>query len=99
MILITLIENAFKHGVMSVAGKSWIKMVVECVDERINIEIRNGWKNKRNGHGIGLENLRSQLEHLYGKKFELLMDDNNLEEFGVKLIIKESNEIQVSHRG
>ena len=69
MMLITLMENAFKHGVEPVAEKSWIHMSVKCDDQQLNININNGRKNKMNGHGIGLENLQSQLKHLFGENF------------------------------
>ncbi len=87
MMLITLMENAFKHGVMPIAGKSWIDMVVECTETNIHIEIHNGWKRKENGHGIGMENLLSQLQHLYQERFKLFIEDQDPEQFGVKLTI------------
>jgi sensor histidine kinase YesM len=87
MMLITLMENAFKHGVMPVAGRSWIDMSIECGETSVHIEIRNGWKCKENGHGIGLENLLGHLRHLYHERFKLLIEDQNPEQFGVKLTI------------
>ena len=87
MILITLIENAFKHGVMKVAGKSWIKLTIDSNAERTMISIRNSWKNGVSGNGIGLDNLRGQLDLLYGKKYELLIGTDKPDEFSVNLSI------------
>lgn len=87
MILITLIENAFKHGVMKSTGKSWIRMKVECTTEKIEIAISNSWKNKEPGNGIGLENLKSQLDHLYPGKYSLLIGRNEPNEFSVNLVL------------
>jgi len=87
MILITLIENAFKHGVMSVAGKSWIKLSVNENSESVLISIRNSWKTKELGNGIGLENLRSQLDLLYGEKYKLLIDTEVPDEFSVNITL------------
>jgi len=87
MILITLIENAFKHGVMKVAGKSWIKLAVDSNAERTMITIRNSWKNGVSGTGIGLHNLRGQLDLLYGKNYELLIHVDKPGEFSVNLSI------------
>lgn len=87
MILITLMENAFKHGVMPTAGKSWIKMSVLCEETNVLIKIHNGRKNKTNGHGIGLENLRSQLKHLYAEKFQLTIHSDYPDEFGITLTL------------
>lgn len=87
MILITLMENAFKHGAMPTAGKSWIDMSVHCTDHELCFELRNGSRQKNTGHGIGLENLKSQLKHLYHENFNLNIKETNDEVFGVKLTI------------
>lgn len=89
MILISLVENAFKHGAMKIAGKSWIKMSIDYSSERMAISVRNSWKKKVSGNGIGLSNLRQQLNLLYGEKVELSVDTNKPEEFSVSLIIME----------
>src|SRR5688572_20956372 len=91
MMLITLMENAFKHGVGSVAQKPWVHMSVNCDDNKVNINIQNGRKNKINGHGIGLENLQSQLTHLFGERFQLAIEDDIPEKFGVSLTINKTN--------
>ncbi len=87
MILISLIENAFKHGVMKMTGKSWIKMSVDYTSERMAISVTNSWKKKVSGTGIGLDNLRRQLNLLYGEKVKLSIEANKPEEFSVNLII------------
>ena len=87
MILITLIENAFKHGIMKMAGMSWIKLSVDSSSERMIISVRNSWKAKASGNGIGLENLRRQLNLLYGDEFQLFIESNRPEEFSVNLTI------------
>lgn len=88
MILITLIENAFKHGVMKSVGKSWIKMKVECSTNKLEIEIGNSWRSRESGNGIGLENLRSQLNHLYPEKYSLRVDTDKPNEFSINLVLK-----------
>ena len=88
MILITLIENAFKHGVMKSTGKSWIRMKVECSASKIEIAISNSWRSKEAGNGIGLENLKGQLNHLYPENYSLLVNTNKPNEFSVNLFLK-----------
>jgi LytS/YehU family sensor histidine kinase len=87
MILITLMENAFKHGVMTVVQKSWIKMQVRCDDRTAVIEISNSRKTSSNGYGIGLDNLSNQLKHLYGNRFQLSIKDDDADAFGVSLTL------------
>ncbi len=91
MMLIILMENAFKHGVGLVAESPWVRMSVICDDEQVNINIHNGRKNRMNGHGIGLENLQSQLNYLFGERFQLVINDNIPEEFGISLTIHKAN--------
>lgn len=87
MILITLIENAFKHGVMPIAGKAWINFVVEEKEDGLFISISNSASNTKRGNGIGLENLCSQLNHLYNKEYQLNIDNTKANEFSVNLML------------
>ena len=75
LLFITLIENAFKHGI-SPTEKSFVHIdfKVETSGEvRCRIENSNHPKkdNDRSGSGIGLENLRKRLELLYPGKYDL----------------------------
>ncbi len=87
MILITLIENAFKHGVMPIAGKAWINFIVEEKEGSLCISISNSASNTKPGNGIGLENLRSQLHHLYKDGYQLNVENTKSNEFSVNLIL------------
>ncbi len=87
MILITLMENSFKHGVMPVAGKSWIKMMVKCDETKVQITISNSRKSSSNGHGIGLTNLSNQLDHLYGDKYQLALRTDQPDQFEISLTL------------
>jgi LytS/YehU family sensor histidine kinase len=87
MILITLIENAFKHGVMRVAGKSWINLAVDCNPEKISVSVSNNWKMANSGSGIGLINLREQLDLLYAENYLLAIESSTPESFSVRLTI------------
>jgi sensor histidine kinase YesM len=86
MILITLIENAFKHGVVKSKEKSWIKINVACDKQYISISVRNSYeqflKKKR---GIGLENLKNQLNLLYPGSHVLELNTENAGEFSLTL--------------
>lgn len=85
MILITLIENSFKHGVMPVARNAWINLVVEDSEKGLFIEISNSSIDANPGKGIGLENLRNQLNHLYNDNYELNIENSKANEFSVTL--------------
>lgn len=73
LIFISLIENAFKHGV-STTGHSFIHVNLEADENHItcNIENSNYPKSEkdRSGHGIGLQQVASRLELSYPGKYE-----------------------------
>jgi len=87
MMLITLIENSFKHGVMKTAGKAWIKMNIDCLPQATTIQISNSGRPAKQGIGIGLDNLRSQLDHLYPEKYSLQIDRDVADQFTVRLVL------------
>lgn len=69
LLFITLIENAFKHGI-SPSHKSFIYInISQDTSNQLNCTIRNSYFPKddsdQSGSGIGLENLRRRLEILY----------------------------------
>lgn len=72
LMMMTLIENAFKHGVSS-HEQSSIDIDIHSVDaesgNRIRCEVSNGLFPKdardKSGSGIGIENLRNRLEIIY----------------------------------
>ncbi len=73
LIFISLIENAFKHGV-SATGPSFINIRLEADDNRITCSIENSNYPKNSddnsGHGIGLKQVKARLELLYPGCYE-----------------------------
>lgn len=69
LLFISLIENAFKHGVSN-SKPSFIHISIRQQDDRINCTIRNSYFPKdtqqdKSGSGIGLLNLHRRLDLLY----------------------------------
>jgi LytS/YehU family sensor histidine kinase len=80
MILITLMENAFKHGVMKTNNKVWIELSLTSDDEYTFIRIRNSigaGNSTETKSGIGLQNLKSQIDHIYHDKAKLFIEQEN----------------------
>ncbi len=78
LLLITFVENAFKHGV-SYQQDSLIHIKVGIDHERLKFVCRNTKtaepnKEKKQG-GVGLANVKQRLELLYGKNFTLDLED------------------------
>lgn len=85
MVLITLLENAFKHGVMPATEMAWLRLTVETTDGFIHVSISNSVTNRSTPtKGIGLENLKRQLNHLYGDGYAIDIQSSE-REFNVSL--------------
>ncbi|MBC9909895.1 sensor histidine kinase [Chitinophaga varians] len=66
LILLSLTENAFKHGAGEDAGSPEIRIVLKQTGDRFSFEISNTFREKVDQQlGIGLENIRQQLALLY----------------------------------
>ena len=75
LVLIPLLENAFKHGI-SPTGEADIDCRMTLAEGRLRFCVRNETfeteaKEDRSHSGIGLENLRKRMEILYGNTFTL----------------------------
>lgn len=91
LILITFIENAFKHSVSSITDQISIDInSVVNPNGKLVFTCENTYTQQSNvehlGNGIGLKNVKKRLELLYPKKHQLeTLADGNC--FTVKLII------------
>lgn len=81
LLFISLIENAFKHGV-SASKESLITIDMTCDNKTVIFEIENDnfpkQTDDKSGSGIGLQNMAKRLELLYSHKHEFkttLKDD------------------------
>lgn len=79
LLLISFLENAFKHGV--VTNKDYpIRILIEVENKRLHFKVSNfkNNSNKDQGSGIGLENLKRRLELGYPDRYTLMIDDKEL---------------------
>ncbi|MBI3219269.1 MAG: histidine kinase [Bacteroidetes bacterium] len=79
LLMITLLENAFKHGVRDKDKNSWIKMKLRVNDQTIYYEVSNqilATDPTKLRSGFGLDNLRKRLELSYPDRhrLEILQD-------------------------
>lgn len=86
MTLLTLLENAFKHGVMPMVDQSWINVKIMSTPASLNLFVSNSsMAEVRPGRGIGLQNLKNQWQLLYGDKFTLVVQSELFNRFDVNL--------------
>ncbi len=73
MILLPLIENAFKHGLKSGVENPYIEMDLSTQENQLLFTIENNYlpMSKEDDHfsGVGLENVKKQLEILYENNY------------------------------
>lgn len=89
MLLLPLIENAFKHGTDSTVGNSYINATLSCDDNSLIFTCENSFKEsaRKDVGGIGIENIRKRLQLIYpsNHRFEI---DKSKDVFRVSLEIK-----------
>lgn len=88
LLLLPLVENAFKHGASEQRHEARISISIVLENNVLALEIFNTKPSDAEKHppGIGLQNLRRQLELIYPEKHELELTDSETE-FSVRLRI------------
>jgi two-component sensor histidine kinase len=78
LMLISLVENAVKHGIEPKPGPTRIDVVAKKIDDADNGQIELivaddgiGFSGTTSGSGIGLANIRERLSQMYGKQASL----------------------------
>jgi len=90
MLLIPLVENAFKHGVAT--GKNqFISVVLTTANDTLYLCVKNSFvkdgSSKDSNSGIGLNNLRARLDLLYPQRHKLTIE-KDFDTFNANLSIK-----------
>ncbi|NDK55474.1 sensor histidine kinase [Pontibacter fetidus] len=78
MLMMTLVENAFKHGLVS-KNEIGILINLKVTDNELQFSTVNNISThkKRDFGGIGLENLRQRLKLLYPNRYTLTFEDKD----------------------
>ena len=79
LIFISLVENAFKHGI-SPTEQSFVHIEINATDHEINCRIENSNHPKsnqdRSGHGIGLNQVQRRLDLAYPNHYKWVKGTN-----------------------
>ncbi|MBP2616740.1 sensor histidine kinase [Chryseobacterium jejuense] len=87
LLYLTLVENAFKHGAGKSSERTEIKIEVETNERHSVFRIENTYSDisDHNEKGIGLQNIKQQLEYHYHEHFTFhISTENNI--FNVEII-------------
>ncbi len=87
LVLLTLVENGFKHGVFNKEG-TMVSLKIDITKEGSSITVSNKTVEVNTGtdNGIGLANLRSRLKNTYFNNFKMNVN-NDGRRFIVNVII------------
>ncbi|PWV49053.1 sensor histidine kinase [Chitinophaga sp. S165] len=74
LLLLPLVENAFKHGIEEDAG--WVTIHLKVTGNRLFLKVENSYpKNiKTSGNGLGLRNVKRRLELIYPGQYQLQLN-------------------------
>lgn len=92
LILLSLVENAFKHGAGEDSGSPKIDIIISNNNSLFTFEISNTISNDYEGHNkesIGLSNIKKQLNLIYQDQYSLNIDRTK-NRFTVTLQINQS---------
>jgi len=75
MMLLTLVENAIKHGIDPLVEGGHVEIAVRRHDAMLRVEVSDNGRGMASseGHGTGLANIRARLAMLYGSRAGLLL--------------------------
>jgi NADH:ubiquinone oxidoreductase subunit 5 (subunit L)/multisubunit Na+/H+ antiporter MnhA subunit len=80
LLLITFVENAFKHVSRETAGKGFVKIDLEQKGNTICLEVKNSkstFPAKKRHSGLGLKNTRERLDILYPDAYSLSVEETD----------------------
>ncbi|WP_298740630.1 histidine kinase [uncultured Chitinophaga sp.] len=91
LLLITFIENAFKHVARGISEMVYVNIAFEQMANSVSLEVENSksgiQQEKDPVSGIGLENVKKRLELLYGEHYDLTIRDAETTYY-TKLVVK-----------
>ena len=76
MMLVTLVENAIRHGLNPLPHGGEVRVAARAVDGRLRLQVTDtgrGLSESAGGEGVGLANIRARLSTLYGGAARLLL--------------------------
>lgn len=88
LLLIILVENAFKHGVEVLRNNAFVNLSIVVKKKEVSLKIENNFDEEmKNKDGLGLQNLKRRLELVYPKKHQLTYSTNE-DRYTANLILK-----------
>ena len=75
-----IVENSVKHGISQLTEGGKIEIIANKIEDKLQLQVKDNGKGKENfqpTEKTGLSNIKSRLQHLYGKEFSFEMKREN----------------------
>ncbi|KAB1158608.1 histidine kinase [Tenacibaculum aiptasiae] len=96
LILLTFVENAFKHGISQEIDKGFITLTIVASEAEIKFKLKNTkpslYNSNKKRKSIGMENITKQLDFLYLGAYSLEVNETN-KDYSLELILKLNEKI------
>ena len=78
MMLVTLVENAIRHGLNPLPDGGEVRIVARATDGKLRVQVVDTGRglSESSGSGVGLANIRARLTTLYDGDARLLLAQN-----------------------
>ncbi len=88
LVLLPFVENAFKHGVSETRTSPFVDIRLQITNGKLQFSVKNSWdyKDKPIGEGIGLNNVKRQLDLIYDNRYTLQIEPDR-DVFAIELLI------------
>jgi sensor histidine kinase YesM len=89
MMLLTLVENAIKHGINPLVEGGFVHVRAERRGRALHLEVADNGRGLTvtEGHGMGLANLRARLSMLYGAGARLVLEHGHPRGFVASVVM------------
>lgn len=94
LLLITFVENAFKHGVRNSVAPAYVQVIADVTSQAFIFRVENSIPtshpfaaNPKKSGGIGLTNVRQRLEALYADRYTLTITSSE-QDYSVVLTLQ-----------
>lgn len=77
LILINILENCFKHGNIAYNKDGFLDVKIHIENQLLKFSTSNSFQESNKKPGIGLENIKQQLQHYYPKTHQLNIVNKN----------------------
>lgn len=95
LLILTFVENSFKHGVSTQTEQAWIKIDLNLISNQLNLVVENSKPKRQHGsrnggqNGIGLTNVKRRLDLIYPHNYNLdIREMDDAFEVSLKLILE-----------